>query len=545
MNTLSRLCLYWHTIRYLRPVQIYGRVWFRLKRPRPDMSPAPQVQRVSGEWKACQREPSLVGPSKFRFLSTERQIVSATDWNRKDWPKLWLYNAHYFDDWVAENAQERTEWHRALMQRWIEENPPGCGNGWEPYPSSLRIVNWIKWALLGNEPGSGCLDSLASQVRYLEQRLEWHLLGNHLWANAKALIFAGCYFSGDEGARWLKLGLKIFEEQRQEQILADGGHFERSPMYQGILTEDILDLIQLSQLYPNLNQLVSPGEWGETAAKMLRWLQIMTHPDGEIAFFNDAAWGIAPKVDQLIAYAKCLDVAVEEAPLGALEHLKDSGYVRLQKGEAVLWADVGDIGPDYLPGHAHADTLSFELSLRGRRILVNGGTSTYDKGEERQAQRSSSFHNTVEVDDQSSSEVWGSFRVARRAYTSAVMVQESNDYLSLSAEHDGYLRLPGRVLHRRHWVLGRNSLTIEDQLVGRFQSAKAYYRLAPEGEPRGEGVVYPESEGREIFLRYSSEGGSPSLEEGKFAPQFGFTQRCRMWVFSFLSPRMKVQFLWD
>jgi hypothetical protein len=36
------------------------------------------------------------------------------------------------------------------------------------------------------------------QVRFLRKRLEVHLLGNHLFANAKALVFAGLYFSGDE-----------------------------------------------------------------------------------------------------------------------------------------------------------------------------------------------------------------------------------------------------------------------------------------------------------------------------------------------------------
>ena len=39
--------------------------------------------------------------------------------------------------------------------------------------------------------------------------------------------------------------------------------------------------------------------------------------------------------------------------------------------------DVALIGPNYQPGHAHADVLSFELSLFGQRLLVNIGTSEY------------------------------------------------------------------------------------------------------------------------------------------------------------------------
>jgi hypothetical protein len=55
-------------------------------------------------------------------------------------------------------------------------------------------------------------------------------------------------------------------------------------------------------------------------------------------------------------------------------HLVDSGYVRLEQGNAValcwMWPGLDRIT---LPGHAHADTLSFELSLFGQRVVVNSG----------------------------------------------------------------------------------------------------------------------------------------------------------------------------
>src|SRR5690606_15320930 len=148
---------------------------------------------------------------------------------------------------------------------------------------------------------------------------------------------------------------------------------------------------------------------------MLHWLRVMTHPDGDIALFNDAALGIAPPLAALEAYADLVGVSRDSTELASLEALAESGYVRLTVGPAVLIADVGLVGPDYLPGHAHADTLSFELSLHGRRVLVNGGTSTYEANAERLRQRGTAAHNTVVVDGQDSSEVWSAFRVARRA----------------------------------------------------------------------------------------------------------------------------------
>src|SRR5450759_4718040 len=302
----------------------------------------------------------------------------------------------------------------------MSENPPGQGNGWEPYPTSLRIVNWVKWSLDGDTHSPEVVHSLAVQARWLRKRLEIHLLGNHLWANAKALVFAGAYFEGVEAASWRDTGLRLLRRELAEQVLPDGGHFERSPMYHAIVLGDVLDLLQLAKRCPGCCAVGDVESWRSAAMRMRRWLRVMTHPDGGIAFFNDSALGIAPDFTALAAYADALGLPPDAVPLAGIEALPDSGYVRLQMGPAVLIADVGEIGPAYLPGHAHADTLSFELSLHGRRVLVNGGTSTYESGDERLRQRGTAAHNTVVVDGQDSSEVWGSFRVARRARPFAV-----------------------------------------------------------------------------------------------------------------------------
>jgi hypothetical protein len=55
-------------------------------------------------------------------------------------------------------------------------------------------------------PSAECVHSLAVQARHLSRRLEYHLLGNHLFANAKALVFAGLFFQGDEADAWLADG---------------------------------------------------------------------------------------------------------------------------------------------------------------------------------------------------------------------------------------------------------------------------------------------------------------------------------------------------
>ena len=121
-----------------------------------------------------------------------------------------------------------------MLLDWVNKNNIGREVGWESYPTSIRIVNWIKWHYLKNDLPKTCLQSLMLQSRWLCKRIEWHILGNHLFTNAKALVFAGLFFSSEESDGWLKKGLKIIDEELNEQVLNDGGNFELSPMYHSI-----------------------------------------------------------------------------------------------------------------------------------------------------------------------------------------------------------------------------------------------------------------------------------------------------------------------
>lgn len=450
----------------MRAGQIVNRVARRFKPLPPTDGAAPPLRSPHGVWRDCAgRLPSMLSPQRFRFVGREGEVKAASDWNRPGVAKLWLYNLHYFDDLRAEGAAGRLAWHRGLMARWVEENPPAGGNGWEPYPASLRIVNWVAWALAGNELDAAVLRSLSVQVRVLGATLEYHLLGNHLLANAKALVFAGCFFGGDEADGWLRAGLGLLDAQLAEQILDDGGHFELSPMYHAIILEDVLDLIQLGALFPT--QMGGRGpQWRELATRMLAWLEAMSHPDGEISFFNDAAFGIARTYSELSAYGAGFGVMPADAASAACR-LSTSGYARLQSGPFAVIFDAAEIGPSYLPGHGHADVLSLEVSLDGRRLLTNGGTSTYDVGPVRAGERSTSAHATLEIDGCDSSEVWSSFRVGRRARPFDVAAaEEASGIFSAVASHDGYLWLSGAPVHRRRVEVSSTALAIQDSVTG-------------------------------------------------------------------------------
>ncbi len=527
---IGELIRLFNTVRYLKPVQIYGRLLFHLRRPKPDLRPAPAMRSCTDLWLApAAKPPSMLSPSRFRFLNEEHQIADASAWNNPAWEKLWLYNLHYFDDLNAREASKRHKWHVALIDRWIEENTPAVGNGWEPYPLSLRIVNWIKWILAGNEPVEGMIHSLAVQARFLRKRLEVHLLGNHLGANAKALVFAGLFFEGSEAAAWLEKGLHLLAREVPEQILSDGGHFELSPMYHSIILEDLLDLYSLVRTFgngtlpPKYQNLHS--EWIAAIQKMRYWLKVMCHPDGEIAFFNDAALGIAAGPAEIEAYARRLGLDEVPGPQEGITCLPASGYIRLASNEAVVILDVGKIGPRYLLGHAHADCLSFELSLFGRRVVVNSGTSCYGSSPERLRQRSTAAHSTVEVDGADSSEVWGSFRVARRAHPiNLSYADKGRQGLAVSCAHGGYARLPGRVIHHRRWRLQADRLEIEDRIEGKPIQAVARFHWHPDiaSTATSEGNVKSISlQLDQHRVTWSTSGPQGNLEPSTYHPAFG------------------------
>jgi uncharacterized heparinase superfamily protein len=303
---------------------------------------------------------------------------------------------------------------------------------------------------------------------------------------------------------------------------------------------------------------------------MLVWLNGMSHPDGEIALFNDAAFGVAPGLAELTAYAGRLGItgglgdtnrnAVRPiawmpdqvrhddgiAVTPNLVHFSDTGYVRMQKQHTVALLDVAPIGPDYLPGHAHADTLSFELSVYGQRVVVNGGTSQYGLGPARLRERGTAAHSTVQVAGQDSSEVWGGFRVARRAYPFDLQLQDEAGVLKVACSHDGYKRLPGAPVHRRVWVMDAGSLGVCDTVRGGMHKALARYILHPAVTvvPAGSNTWQLTLAGGQSLSVVVS-AGLGRLEPASYAPEFGIVLPTQCLAVELTQGQARVELRWS
>ena len=508
--------LYLRTIFYLKPLQLFYNIYYRLKKPKSFSIQTPELSGLSAKIPFPKMPQTFFGNFDFCFLNDRRKLAFPADWNNGKIGKLWLYNLHYFDYLRQENISPSDG--EMLISQWINDNPAPVGNGWEPYPISLRIANWIKYALCGNKLPPATLNSLALQAEFLCRRTEKHLLANHYLANAKALVFAGMFFKGKTAEKWLKKGLAIYKKELPEQILPDGGHFERSAMYHSIILEDLLDLYNISA---NI-------ELREIIENMLKWLSKMTSPDGGIVFLNDAANGIALSPEKIFAYAKALSLEVPTDSTASAD-LPQTGYARLCAGKWTLICDGAPIGPSYQPGHAHADTLSFEMWYGDKKIFTNAGTYEYIDTPIRKYQRSTAAHNAVMIDGKNSSEVWKAHRVAQRANIVRREFSENAFY----AEHDGYKPR----IHGRKWEVSESKVKIEETIVGNGECRiDVFYHLASGAKIDSvENGLIKISVGDSAFeMRYSPQY-KLAVSAGKFSPEFGKLLDSQTLIFSKIS----------
>jgi len=549
---LAKVNLYWQTIRYLRPVQFYRRLWFKTYRRRPRTPKQLTRAKASSTWQQTYAPPqSMFGPRSFRLLNRQHTLDTNCNWVRGE-AALWHYQVNYFDDLLATDAVSRKLWHRALIQSWIRENQPGTRVSWDPYPISLRLVNWVKWLLQGNDEVPGMIASIEQQACWLSRNLEWHLLGNHLLANAKALIFVGAFFDTKRSKNWLAQGIAIVQAQLREQILDDGGHFELSPMYHSIMLADLLDLLQLDCCFAGCLGVKLRQQIEAIVPKMLTWLEVMSHPDGEISYFNDAVAGAAPSLSSL-RKASSMKQSMRGLSQGlgqnyTLTHLPESGYIALNLNNAKVILDVARIGPDYLPGHAHADTLSFEMSLGPDRLFVNTGTSTYEPGAERLAERATAAHNTVVVNNSNSSQVWSSFRVAGRAYPLDLSIEQQPKEAIISCGHTGYQTLSRDLRHYREWRANANSLQIIDRLTTSAKQipAVAYYYLHPDivvTQLAPNLISLATLSGLQALLQLGV--GKLSVTDSKYALGFGNKVLAKCLRISLVNNRVEVNITWN
>jgi hypothetical protein len=450
---MRKIALIWRTVRHLTIRQVAYQLLVRCCR-RPSfrlLKNAPV-----GYFVAVPESNKLIAwhQNTFTFLNQSVSFPDQIDWNYAYNGKLWTYHLNYFD-FLNQPDLLRNDGIKLMNDFMSQTN--SLRDGLEPYPTSLRITNWIHFLSRHHLHDAAIDQHLFAQLTLLRGLLEYHLAGNHLLANGFSLLIGALYFRHNG---WFNDAKRLIETELNRQILPDGGHNERSPMYHQLLLDRLLDVLPALQHDSWHNNGPFVQFLAEKATRMLDWLNAVTFHNGNVPMVNDAAFGVAPTTAQLRQKAR--RILVNQQSKQSESHtnqLTKSGYRLFRRKRYELFADVGAIGPDHQPGHAHADTFSFVLYVDNSPIIVDTGTSTYQINDRRAWERSTAAHNTVEVGARNSSEVWAGFRVGRRARVTLLTDSDTE----LTARHDGYAELG--VIHERTWIMTPNQIRITDQLL--------------------------------------------------------------------------------
>ncbi len=526
----ARAGRWWRTVRHLRPAQIGSQLRRRLLRPavtplawrgpppalrvRAPIAPflgAPAHARYEAP------EPGAPGASqRIQLLDRSVRFAGAIDWDWQREGPLWAYHLHQFD--YLRRTGLAPQARAALVADWIARHERGVG--WSPHPTSLRVQSWIKLLLT---PGALALDtraeqrlrsSLGSQLATLAENLETHLGANHLLSNLLAVVLGGLVFAGPEADGWLALEAALRRELSQ-QVLPDGSHVERSPMYHALLLESVLDLANVAEgsqgrAPPPLEQALR-----DAAARMLGALAVWRLPDGQIALFGDSAFGIAQEPLALEAYGDALGIAPKGPPRPGL--LDASGFVQLAAGPFALIASLAGPMPAHQPGHAHADALSFELAVGGVRVVTDTGVSEYRPGALRDASRATRAHATIEVAGRDQAELWAAHRIGGRPRVRLESVEPGR-----AAEGSCAGWATPDTLHRRTFRVEAQRVEVHDAIEGRERPVRLCLPLAPGLEPRLEGANARLQLPGGAELRIALPGGAAwRVERAPYFPEFG------------------------
>ncbi|WP_068310727.1 heparinase II/III family protein [Polycladidibacter hongkongensis] len=404
---------------------------------------------------------------RFLFVGQNVETHNASPFEApapsEEWSKAlhgfsWLRHLRAADTAIAQKNA------RALVEDWITEVSSGHHIGWSQEVIARRLLSWLSQSPMLLEDCEAefyrrFMRSIYRQLRFLRGTLYRAPDGLPRLICAIAVVSGYACLEGQEGA--LARAQEQLDKELLRQILPDGGHASRHP---GALLDILLDLLPLKQTLV-MRGLSASSAMMEAIDRMMPMVRFFRHGDGSFAHFNGMGSTAGDVVATVLAYDDTRGAAPKGAPY--------SGYQRLQAGDALVLMDCGAPPPAALSSAAHAGCLSFEMSSRRNRLIVNCGVSARQRLEWRAVARSTAAHSTAGIGDSSSCHFLGPTRFEERIGTpvlsgpKAVNVERRDDEIAerVVASHDGYAR-DYHLLHERDLTLSRDGTALDG--VDRF-----------------------------------------------------------------------------
>jgi len=469
---------------------------------------------------------------------------------------------------------------RAVLERWIDANPCAWGVNWactmEP---AMRVFTWVwLYRVLAEAPSwhdrefrIRFLRALYLHLQFIRQNLEISdINGNHLIADAAALVAGGAFFGSGKPRQWLGVGWRLLNREIQVQVFPDGVDFEGSIPYHRLVAE----LLFYAAAAIEEDGDTVPPPFRDNLSRMADYISAYTRPDGQAPVFGDAddarvlplgGQGIndhrylpnliwarwAPDkltMDWRLSASECLwwwgaapEVTASPANAGSAAFPSGGNFI-LRAGDDYVFMDCGPLGLADRGGHGHNDCLSFEAVLKGCSLIVDPGCYVYTADYRMRNQfRSTAVHNTPQI-------AWEEINrfIAPKnlwfmhcdAQPELRMWKDDDEWTFFQGGHTGYQRLSPPVKVIRTLVLNKKLHAIgwEDALVpSAMHAMRVPLQLASSVrlDHKGENWIRLFAEGEAFVMEWNpEENWRMSIEEGMVAPSYGIllANICLVWI---------------
>lgn len=454
---IKKIDRYIQTIRYLKTRQIFYLLFYRLYKPKIkfDNEIITPITKIKINFHKNNYNP-FENITKNIIKFHNKNYVVNKDLCIKEDDKLWFYHLHYFDYLNSKKINSILK--KKIIDKWLRAQNRVFDNRFDAYPLSLRLVNFIKFAYTNSFYERSYLKSIYNQFIYLNKILEFHIQGNHLLTNIKALIFCGIFFNDKYSKKILNSSLILLKREIFSQFDNKFIHKEGSTLYCTILLEDLLDIYYLikhanikNQYYIFLKDIIP---------KIYETNSFFYFSDFRINKFNDSFLR-----DDITPYKIISNTILNEFNIKPYNKnfSLNNGWIIVKDFDYKIIINGFDNFLQYQPGHIHASLLSFELEIKNEKIFSNKGVSTYNDNLIRKLERSSRAYNTLQINTENIHDVWKSFRVGRRSKIIDRKFKKYNNKYYISLAHDGYKK-SFNVTHKRIFILEKRKITIIDKI---------------------------------------------------------------------------------
>ena len=292
-------------------------------------------------------------------------------------------------------------------------------------------------------------------------------------------------------------------------------HFEKTPSYHNLLTEQLISYAAIKKTCNSKNN----QKFLTFLEKLIFISKKVSHPDKKLSFFNDTNYDSISYNELELLFSKNFEKK------SFREKISNFSYPVLSNKKIFIISKFCGPSPDFNPGHSHADSLSFEASINNKRFIINKGISTYEKNYLRLVQRSTKSHNSVEINNLNSSQVWSSFRVGKKSNVFNSFVDTKKNIVS--ARHNGNSNIFNDIIHFRKLSLFKKSFFIYDEISGKFKSFKIFFHFAPDVKLKKiDNLIYFKSHNFKGTISFNNTK-QIQLKNSVFYPNFGVNKKIK------------------